>query len=840
MKKLFSLLMLAAICSFSFGQSRMDKWQYGFYQALNFGPGGPVQGTSAIASGPSASICTPNGDLLMYTNNNILWDGNHNLVSSDLGNPVPLNMTINRTQTIIVKQPCVQDAYFVFSTVANVVLPGSALPFPTSTEFTYSEVTATPNPLSVSVLSTNQSLATPVSTEKVTAIAHKNGRDIWVLTYDISLEEYHAYLVDPNGVSQTPVISDLNATGGIPLLPSPNFWQNSRGELKISPTKHKLAMAIHYFGIQLCNFDTETGLVSNCEVCKPGNIPGSPRYNNLEFAPSEDILYYDVANNNNGDRSIGRLDLTQPSIGDICASFQYVHTLNAGSGNAGAVYSYSGLQRGPDDKIYAHFRENIPGLFDSGIGVIPNPDNLANPGYIHNLYPSNPVTNEGDALPNFMQSYFDPNYEEDLDGTLLPKIMFEVEVPPCLPCDAKVDICVTKTCSYSSYHIEVVNVNTNSSLGFQNDWQASFQDLCVGNYEIQVKDPITGVLLASEPFTVTQPNLPPTMNVTTINPNCSCSGQINVSGVGGTPPYQYFFNGMPFSGMMDNLCGGVYNIEILDDLGCTVGASVVLKKEAFQVDGIRYPFCEGDDCGIGTAFWPQNGTPPFVYTINGIAQPAGQNIFGPLCPNDVVQVRDANGCTETFVVIDHLPVGSVVNGPDVICASNLTHDYEILLPPGFYINNYITTYANSSSQNGNVITIDWTAVMPPPGNPPIHSLEISIYDTDNKEYCYIEFPVSIDPGCRLAGTEIEVQRLPLTLYPNPAERSLNIQIDEKADGPVIGQVVSLSGQTLMRWSEEQVNGSYAHKLDISSLAAGLYMLRLQIGDQLVTEKFVKR
>ncbi|MEO0468966.1 MAG: T9SS type A sorting domain-containing protein [Bacteroidota bacterium] len=842
MKKVSFLLVFIVIYGLLNAQTRLDHWPFSIQQSLDFVPGGPVLGSSAIGAGPTSSICSPDGDLLMYTNNNILWDGNHNLINANLGNPIPYGTIFNRTQTLIIKQPCNEDRYFVFSPPSHHTMPGAPTipthPYLQSSEFTYSEVAASQpqGQLSVSALYTDAPLSTPVSTEKVTAIAHGNGRDIWVLAYDFSAEEYHAYLVDANGVSQTPVISDLNATGGVPIS---GMWQNSIGEMKVSPTKHKLAMAAYFAGIQLCDFDPQTGQVTNCELCHPDNSLPSPQYSNLEFSPSEDILYYSVhydldVFNQTSSMALGRLDLTQPTIGAICASFQYIF-----NDNGNISYRISGIQRGPDDRIYTLSIENTFGSLNNGIGVIANPDNLTAPNYTHIQYPTAFIAlGAGNALPNFMQSYFDPNYEEQLDPAGLPNIHFTLDEPECRPCEASVEIDVNLTCGYDQYQIVLHNLSNNTSVGIQYGWQAYFSDLCAGNYEIEVRDPSNGQVLSSIPFNIAPTAQPPAMNLSVIDIACACDGTINLSGSGGAPPYQYFIDGIPFGGTASNLCPGIYEVEIHDSKGCIVGASVPMNEEGLQVDAVEFPFCDENDCSWGAAFFPQNGTPPYQYEVGGIPQTPGQSIFGPLCIGTQVDIEDANGC-HISLTLGNLDQGSLIRGTEVLCGSTAgqgsfpTEDYEILLPPGYSINFHLTTGANSSSINGNIISVDWAATSG------IHRLEVSIYDPNGEEFCYAVLDVDINHYCRVSGSPSPA--LPrLQLFPNPVEKAVNIQLNENQAGLLRGQILNLAGQSLLKWSEELPDTSYTHKIDVSDFPDGLYVLRLQIGEQVLTAKFLKR
>jgi hypothetical protein len=101
----------------------------------------------------------------------------------------------------------------------------------------------------------NIALLTPVC-EKVTAVKHCNGRDIWVITHAWNSDAYYAYLLSINGINPVPVISH----SGIFLSGNISY---SGGYLKASPNGRKLAAAHQFSGAELSDFDNTTGIVSH-------------------------------------------------------------------------------------------------------------------------------------------------------------------------------------------------------------------------------------------------------------------------------------------------------------------------------------------------------------------------------------------------------------------------------------------------------------------------------------------------------------------------------------------------------------------------------------------------
>ena len=70
-----------------------------------------------------------------------------------------------------------------------------------------------------------------------------------------------------------------------------------------------------------------------------------------------------------------------------------------------------------------------------------------------------------------------------------------------------------------------------------------------------------------------------------------CNAQIEINPVGGVPPYQYSFNGSPFSSqnMASGLCGGTNYFTIIDSKGCSVQDSIILDKVIADKQPAAFP-----------------------------------------------------------------------------------------------------------------------------------------------------------------------------------------------------------------------------------------------------------
>src|SRR5690606_11790030 len=105
----------------------------------------------------------------------------------------------------------------------------------------------------------NIPLESPVA-EKITAVYHENGQDIWVISHKLNNNEFIAYLITATGIQTTPVVTSVGENN----LGGPNGF-GALGYLKASPDGTKLASAISFYftGLELFDFNKSTGEVSN-------------------------------------------------------------------------------------------------------------------------------------------------------------------------------------------------------------------------------------------------------------------------------------------------------------------------------------------------------------------------------------------------------------------------------------------------------------------------------------------------------------------------------------------------------------------------------------------------
>jgi hypothetical protein len=80
----------------------------------------------------------------------------------------------------------------------------------------------------------------------------------------------------------------------------------------------------------------------------------------------------------------------------------------------------------------------------------------------------------------------------------------------------------------------------------------------------------------------------------------------------------------------------------------------------------------------------------------------------------------------------------------------------------------------------------------------------------------------------------------LTVYPNPTDRLLNVELRSDFDGRVEMVVTDMTGRTVNRQEFDKSAGLLHSGLEVSSLPAGIYYLRITEGGRHSVRPFVKR
>jgi len=368
-KVLFVFSIFVSLTSFS--QKEADFWYFGNNAGIQFTPTGPValeNGALSTDEGCSV-ISTKEGKLLFYTDGITVWNSAHKIMSNGAG----LKGDPSSTQSgVAIPRPKHPGEYYLFTVAATAQVAGIC----------YSLVDTKLNGGLGQVVQAekNIELETPV-TEKLTAVAHRNGTDIWVICHGWKNNEFLAYLVTEAGVNRTAVVSKsgmIHDGGNL----------NTQGYMKSNPDGSNLAVALEESDVvEMFDFDNSTGMVSNPITVK---MKAQSYVYGVEFSPDGSLLYAAAA----GTGEIYQFNLQAGSNDKIQASQLLV-------GQSPNKEWIGALQIAADGKIYFPIYKTSylgtiehPNVLGTGCGVKVNVVDLK--GKLCTL-----------GLPTFTQSFFE-------------------------------------------------------------------------------------------------------------------------------------------------------------------------------------------------------------------------------------------------------------------------------------------------------------------------------------------------------------------------------------------------------------------------------------------------
>ena len=204
----------------------------------------------------------------------------------------------------------------------------------------------------------------------------------------------------------------------------------------------------------------------------------------------------------------------------------------------------------------------------------------------------------------------------------------------------------------------------------------SFTGLAGGNYTVTIKDqnncrPINPAVVAVLP--------PPSVTNTIMAATCSLNnGTITAAVSGGTSPFQYSIDGVNYqpSNIFTGVAPGSYTITIKDANNCiaTAPADITATPLLTATAISATTNCTNNNGTITVT--AANGTPPYVYSING-GTDQSSNVFNGLATGSYsIRIKDAANCivilpAETVGLVNDITV-SAGTGKEICEGSPIT------------------------------------------------------------------------------------------------------------------------------------------------------------------------
>jgi uncharacterized protein (TIGR02145 family) len=401
------LFLLLSVLGFSQGENNI--WYFGNKAGLDFNTVPPTSlHNSAIWSSVCATVSISDslGNLLFYSNGEIVWNRNHQIMP----NGFDLVFGLNYSQPVFAVKSVGEDSIYYLFCLQEPEPPTSEV------GLFYSVIDMRLNGGLGDIvvgMKTLPVIGAEEARDKLHGTRHNNNRDVWIVTKNYDTWDFAAYLISSTGISNSPVLSpssvhDINA--------------ERLGEMKISQNGKKLS-AIYktnvpnypgYTITEFCDFNKTTGVISPLFKFKPVFDTVIWHANYTEFSPDSKWLY------------IIAISGYYPIMG--CFQYDASKTDSTEFMQSQTVITYSygaltrGLQLAPDGKIYG-CRPSIDSL-----SVINNP-NIQGIGCNFQL---SGISLDGrvgyEGLPQFIQRY--KAYIHNSKGCMTDSISFSADIWP--------------------------------------------------------------------------------------------------------------------------------------------------------------------------------------------------------------------------------------------------------------------------------------------------------------------------------------------------------------------------------------------------------------------------
>ena len=262
-------LLFNLLSNFCDAQNASNFWYFGYQAGLDFNTSPPTVLTNGKTHSYecSAAMSDASGNLLFYTQGDTVWDKNHNIMPNGTG----IIGNTSSTQCLIIKKPGSVSTYYIFTSSPTEESGVNG--------YRYTEVDMTLNGGLGDVTSNKNILLYAPSSERITAVKHCNGTDIWVITQPSNQNGIKSFLVSSAGVNTTAVVS------GTAIVTS--SVQAYVGQLKASSDGKKIGLLKFNNSINVYNFDNYTGTVTSLLT----SITSGVRYS-FEFSPDSKKIFY--------------------------------------------------------------------------------------------------------------------------------------------------------------------------------------------------------------------------------------------------------------------------------------------------------------------------------------------------------------------------------------------------------------------------------------------------------------------------------------------------------------------------------------------------------------------
>ncbi len=214
--------------------------------------------------------------------------------------------------------------------------------------------------------------------------------------------------------------------------------------------------------------------------------------------------------------------------------------------------------------------------------------------------------------------------------------------------------------------------------------------LIAGSYTVTVTDMSTGCISIGH-ATITQ-GAPLDIIADRFNVSCSGSGDgaLNITVMGGTPPYTYLWSNGATTQNISNLSPGTYSVTVTDSTACSNTLSTTISQPDtlnISLESIIPSGCYGNPNGaIDIAVF--GGTTPYTYLWS--TGDTTQDLTGLWSGIYSITVTDANGCIDTMMIELNSNANLQLNAliTNILCDGGNTGAIDLSVSGGSGMYNY--------------------------------------------------------------------------------------------------------------------------------------------------------
>ncbi|MEO6830850.1 MAG: gliding motility-associated C-terminal domain-containing protein [Chitinophagaceae bacterium] len=209
-----------------------------------------------------------------------------------------------------------------------------------------------------------------------------------------------------------------------------------------------------------------------------------------------------------------------------------------------------------------------------------------------------------------------------------------------------------------------------------------YSSLSFGGYVIHIKD-ANGCKRDSN-VNLVQP-APLTFTLVVRNVLCfgDTTGRVTVTATGGTTPYTYAANSLPFDTfkVLTGFPSGVDTIHLKDANGCTKDSIITVTQPTKLT--LTYvavsPLCHGDANGSLT-LTGHGGSIPYQYALNGAGYASSGAFNNIIAGNYALHLRDTNGCLvdSNIILTEPQALSFALNITNVLCHGDTTGSVTVV------------------------------------------------------------------------------------------------------------------------------------------------------------------